>query len=121
MASFFIVECMHINRLRTDLMSTGDFDFNNNGEKTYIDGFSLRIIDGLHHIAFQSGSESWVFVTPLPGSKGLSRGLGKQVEEFEKANNVIVPSHLSDEPLESPLKREDLGQNGGQIPPEEKK
>jgi|GEM_PF-938451 len=84
----------------------------------YVESANFRILNGMHHIALHSGGETFTFAFPLPGSKGLGRGLLKQIEQIEKKNGVTVPSRLDDEPLESPLRMDQLG--GGEPPKDSK-
>lgn len=80
-----------------------EFDFSKGGNKTFIEGFHARIINGLLHIVLTSGDKSHAFTLPLDLTKKLSRGLAAQVEEIEKKNNIVIDGRLPNEPMVSPI------------------
>jgi len=80
-----------------------EFDFSKGGNKTFIEGFHARIINGLLHIVLTSGEKSHAFTLPLDLTKKLSRGLAAQVEEIEKKNNIVIDGRLPNEPMVSPI------------------
>ncbi len=80
-----------------------EYDFSKGGNKTFIEGFHARIINGLLHIVLTSGDKSHAFTLPLDLTKKLSRGLAAQVEEIEKKNNIFIDGRLPNEPMVSPI------------------
>ena len=79
------------------------FDFSKGGNKTFIEGFHARIINGLLHIVLTSGEKKHAFTLPLDLTKKLSRGLAAQVDEIEKKNNIVIDGRLPNEPMVSPI------------------
>lgn len=84
-------------------MAEDPIGLNKGPRKILAETFHCRILNGLHHIVFVSGGESFTFVLPVPQSKGLGRALTKQVEEIEKKIGKEFNVRLSDEPMPSPL------------------
>jgi len=80
-----------------------DFNFSTGPEKTFVEGFHARILNGLLHIVFKSAEKSYSFVLPLDLTKKLSRGLAAQVDEIEKKNNIVIDGRLPNEPMVSPI------------------
>ena len=79
------------------------FNFSAGGEKVFIEGFNVRIINGLLHVVFRSAEKQYAFVLPLDLTKKLSRSLAQQVEEIEKKNNIVIDGRLPNEPMVSPI------------------
>lgn len=82
------------------------FDFSKGPQKIWIDSFSIRVIDGIAHMSFASGTELYTFVANLNLAKKLARGLGNQVDEIEKKTGVTFDDRLDNDPLPSPLSDE---------------
>lgn len=82
---------------------TQDFDWSAVPEKLFADSVSIRAIDGLMHVAVGSGKSQHCFVVPLPAAKMIAKAMTKQVEEIERANNVVFNDRLPDEPMISPF------------------
>jgi hypothetical protein len=80
-----------------------EFDFSKGGNKTFIEGFHARIINGLLHIVLKSGDQAHAFTLPLDLTKKLSRGLAAQVTEIETKNNIVIDGRLPNEPMVSPI------------------
>ena len=80
-----------------------DFNFDSSSEKIMTDGFSMRIINGLMHLAIKSGTSIRCYVLPLHAAKAAGRGLIKQVEEIEQKTGQKFDMPLSDEPVPTPL------------------
>ncbi len=72
-------------------------------KRTYVEQAGFRILNGMYYVVFRSGDKEHTFVLPLPAAKALSRGIAKHIEDFEKKHNIEIPSHLSNEPLPSPI------------------
>ena len=79
-----------------------EFDFSKGGNKTFVEGFHARIINGLLHIVLTSGEKKHAFTLPLDLTKKLSRGLTAQVAEIEAKNNIVIDGRLPNEPMVSP-------------------
>jgi hypothetical protein len=77
-------------------------------EAIYVESFACRVLNNMHYVEIVSGDKQFKFVCQLGGTKALGRALIKQVEEIEKKQGVTYDSRLSDEPMPSPLKRDDL-------------
>jgi len=86
------------------------FDTTHTEARIYPEMFSLQIRDGMCYLAFRSGQHSQVFTTSLVFAKRLGRMISRQIEDFEKANNVQIEGSLPDEPMRSPI------QTGGDTP-----
>ncbi|OGG72978.1 hypothetical protein A3A38_04525 [Candidatus Kaiserbacteria bacterium RIFCSPLOWO2_01_FULL_53_17] len=80
-----------------------EFDFSKGGNKTFVEGFHARIINGLLHIVLTSGEKKHAFTLPLDLTKKLSRGLTAQVAEIEAKNNIVIDGRLPNEPMVSPI------------------
>lgn len=78
------------------------FDVHKGPQKIFADTVHARIINGLHHITFQSGKELFTFVIPAGLSKVIARGLMKQVEEIEQKSGIKFDDRLPGEPMPSP-------------------
>ena len=79
-----------------------EFDFDAVPNKIFVDSVSLRVINGMLHLALSSGQSISCYLLPLPLAKASAKGVLKQVEEIEKANNIKFDDRLPDEPLLSP-------------------
>lgn len=88
-----------------------DFDFNSVSEKLLSDGFHVRVIAGVAHIALVSGKSIRSYLFPLGPAKALGRALIKQVEEIENKTGKKFDMRLSDEPVPSPLNSENPPEN----------
>ena len=85
---------------------------NKGPHKVLVEGFQCRILNGMFHITFQSGEESFTFALPLQASKGLGRAILNQIEEIEKKTGQKVQDiRLSNEPVPSPMSA-DLKKDG---------
>lgn len=91
-------------------MAEQQFDFGKGPHKVFVDTIHAKVINGLHHITFQSGKELFSFTLPLPLSKIIGKGLLKQVEEIEHKTGKKIDVRLPDEPMVSPWSS---GLNGG--------
>ncbi|MBI2030501.1 hypothetical protein HYT05_02665 [Candidatus Kaiserbacteria bacterium] len=81
------------------------FDTIHTEARIYPEMFSLQIRDGMFYLAFRSGQHSEVYTTNLVFAKRLGRMIMRQIEEFEKANNVQIEGTLPDEPMKSPIQK----------------
>ena len=94
-------------------MPPQEFDFNSVPTKTFADSVSIRVINGLMHLALQSGKETTCFVLPLPMAKLLGKGIGLQVKEIEDKNGVKFDDRLPNEPMLSPWTSQNPPENNG--------
>ena len=76
-------------------------------KKIFADSVSVRVINGMQHIAFQSGEGVYCFLLPVAGAKFLRKALVKQVEEIEQKNGIKIDVRLPDEPMLSPWTSKD--------------
>lgn len=83
-----------------------EFDFNSGSPKVFIDTAHLRVINGLMHLALQSGEEAECYVLPLPLAKLIGRAMTTQVTEIEEKNGVHFDDRLPNEPTPSPWSSE---------------
>lgn len=79
-----------------------NFDFNSVPTKIFADSVHFRIINGMMHIAVQSGQSLKCFLFPLPMAKMIGKAITKQVAEIEEKNNIKFDDRLPDEPMLSP-------------------
>ena len=79
-------------------------------ERIYPETFWLQIRDGMFYMALRSGQHSKVFASNLVFAKRLARMILRQIEDFEKANNIQVEGTLPDEPVRSPIQASDNNQ-----------
>ncbi|MES2135219.1 MAG: hypothetical protein V4449_03205 [Patescibacteria group bacterium] len=79
-----------------------EFDFNSVPSKLFIDTVNVRVINGLLHLALQSGQTTSCFLLPLPAAKMIAKAITKQVEEIEEKNNIKFDDRLPNEPMLSP-------------------
>jgi len=93
-----------------------EFDFNSVPSKLFVDTVNVRVINGLLHLAVQSGQATSCFLLPLPAAKMIAKAITKQVEEIEEKNNIKFDDRLSNEPVLSPWTSGPNGDN-----PEQKK
>ena len=78
------------------------FDFNAVPKKIYVDKLHLGVINGMMHIAFESGQETSCYLLALPAAKKIGKGMSKLVEEIEKKTGQTFDDRLPDEPMKSP-------------------
>lgn len=88
------------------------FDFNTGPEKVFVDTAHMRIINGLLHVCFESGSSRRTMLLPLPLAKQISRAIGQQIEEIERKTGSTIEGRLPNEPMISPLSGEPPKQDG---------
>lgn len=90
------------------------FDFNSGPEKVFVDTAHMRIVNGLLHVCFESGSSRRTMLLPLPLAKQISRAIGQQIEEIEQKTGSTIEGRLPNEPMISPLSGEapDEGSTG---------
>lgn len=79
-----------------------EFDWNKVPNKIFVDSISIRVINGLMHVAIQSGESTACYLLPLPLAKLIAKAMGKQVQEIEQKNNIQFSDRLPDEPMLSP-------------------
>lgn len=79
-----------------------EYDFNAVPSKIFVDTVNLRVINGLLHLAVQSGSSTSCLLFPLPAAKMIAKAITQQVEEIEKKNNIKFDDRLPNEPMLSP-------------------
>ena len=78
------------------------FDFNAVPRKVFVDTVHIRIINGMLHLAVQSGQEISCLILPLPLGKLVGRAVTKQIEEIETKNKIRFDDRLPNEPMLSP-------------------
>ena len=79
-----------------------EFDFDTVPSKIFVDSVSIRIINGVLHLAIRSGQSVSCYLLPLPLAKIVGKAIGKQVEEIEQKNNITFDDRLPNEPMLSP-------------------
>jgi predicted PilT family ATPase len=79
-----------------------EFDWGKVPSKVFVDSMSIRVINGLLHVAIQSGQKMMCYLLPLPLAKLIGKAITKQVEEIEKKNGIKFDDRLPDEPMLSP-------------------
>jgi len=79
-----------------------EFDFKSVPSKLFVDTVNIRIINGLLHLAVESGKTTSCFLLPLPAAKMIAKGITKQIEEIEEKNGIKFDDRLPDEPMLSP-------------------
>lgn len=79
-----------------------EFNFATGSAKTFIETAHLRIINGVMHIALQSGDDIKLFVLPLPLAKLVGKAITTQVAEIEQKTGVSFDDRLPTEPMPSP-------------------
>src|SRR3989338_4400520 len=79
-----------------------EFDWGKVPSKIFVDSISIRVINGLMHVAIQSGQTVTCYLLPLPLAKLIGKAITKQVEEIEKKNGIKFDDRLPDEPMLSP-------------------
>lgn len=93
-----------------------EFDFNSVPSKLFVDTVNVRVINGLLHLAVESGQATSCFLLPLPAAKMIAKAITQQVEEIEQKNNIKFDDRLPNEPVLSPWTSKSGGEN-----PEQKK
>jgi len=88
-----------------------EFDWTKVPEKIFVDSMSIRVINGLMHVAIQSGESMQCYLLPLPLAKLIGKAISKQVHEIEEKNNIQFTDRRPDEPMLSPWTSEK--QEGG--------
>lgn len=79
-----------------------EFDWRKVPSKIFVDSISIRIINGLMHVAIQSGQSTTCYLLPLPLAKLIGKAITKQVQEIEQKNGIQFNDRLPDEPMLSP-------------------
>ncbi|PIR85493.1 hypothetical protein COU15_00150 [Candidatus Kaiserbacteria bacterium CG10_big_fil_rev_8_21_14_0_10_45_20] len=79
-----------------------EFDFNSVPAKIYVDTAHIRVINGILHLALESGDDVECYTVPLPLAKLIGKAITNQVAEIEEKSGVTFDSRLPNEPVVSP-------------------